>query len=260
MPDPPPSRDRTSRRVERNIADPINGPAERRLIAKRLRSVIDHHVPHDPDVVHASVDLEGIVMEVGHVVVVVVDGYRPAVPILLGRILRTIDGSGSVRVAIRFRIDAIVEIRHIVVRDDVPGAVHLHGDVRCHLRRKHLPFHAGELRPEISGPADHVLGIVSSYEIVVGDVEVIGAGIIRVDTHADVFKPATLHGQSLGSLDELRTGPDGDFGVPDGEALEIGIVPCLHVEEIERPVAIEDRFTIARRLDRDGLLRCSTGR
>src|SRR5690348_15728796 len=86
--------DRTSRRVERDIADPINGSSKRRLIAKGLRSVIDHHVPHDPDVVHAPVDLEGIVMEVSHIVVVVVDGYGPAVPILFGRILRTIDGSG----------------------------------------------------------------------------------------------------------------------------------------------------------------------
>src|SRR6185369_9759694 len=163
-------------------------------------------------------------MEVRHVVVVVVDGYGPAVPILLGWILRTSDGGGTIRVAVRFHINAIVEIRYIVVSDDMPGAVHLHGDVRRHLGRKHLPFHTGELRPEIAGPRDHMLGIVTAHEIVVRDVEVIGTGIIRVDTHADVFKPATLHRQSLGTLDELRTGPDGDFGVSDGETLKIGIV------------------------------------
>ncbi len=56
-----------------NVADPINRPTDRRLVAERVRSRVHHHVSHDSNVVHAAIDLEGIVVKVGHVVVVEID-------------------------------------------------------------------------------------------------------------------------------------------------------------------------------------------
>ena len=47
---------------------------------KGLRSAVDHHVSHDAHVVHASIDLEGVVVEIRHVVVVVIDRNRAGGP------------------------------------------------------------------------------------------------------------------------------------------------------------------------------------
>ena len=100
-----------------------------------------------------------------------------------------------------------------------------------------------------------MIRIVSADEPVVGDVEIARSRVVRVHAHADVFESASLHGQSLRSDDELRSGPDGDFGVSNGQAFEVVVVRGLHIEEIERPVAVEDGFAVACAFDRDGLLR-----
>src|ERR1700692_3399554 len=98
-----------------NVAYPIDRPSNGRLITKRMRSGVDHHVSHDTNVVHASVDLESIVMKVRRVIVVVVDGDGPPVPILFEWIVRTIDRVRPVWVSIGLDIDSVVEIRNIVV-------------------------------------------------------------------------------------------------------------------------------------------------
>ena len=82
---------RAAGRVVGDVSDPIDWPSNGGLIAKRVGSGIQHHVSHDADVVHAAIDLESIVVKVGHVVVVVIDRNGPPVPILFGRVVRTIE-------------------------------------------------------------------------------------------------------------------------------------------------------------------------
>ena len=145
---------RSARQVIGDVADPVDRPAERRLVAERVRRRVDHHVPHHADVVHAAVGLERVVVKVGHVVVVEVDRDRPPVPVLLRRILRPVDRRArAVRVAVGLDVDAVVEVRDVVVGDDVARAVDLDGDVRRHHRRKLLPVDAVELRPEVAAPS-----------------------------------------------------------------------------------------------------------
>src|SRR5436305_12770946 len=96
-----------------DVPDPVDRAAEGRLITERMRSRIDHHVPHDPDIMHAAVDLEGVVMKIGHVIVVKVDCDWPPVPILSGRIMRAIDCMGPVRVAVCLDMNSGVEIRYV---------------------------------------------------------------------------------------------------------------------------------------------------
>src|SRR5260370_38461436 len=96
-----------------NVAYPIDRPSNGGLIAKRMRSRINHHVSHDTDVVHAAIDLEGVVMKVRHVVVVEIYRNRPPVPVFLRWIMGAVDRMRAVRVPIRFKVDPIVEVGYI---------------------------------------------------------------------------------------------------------------------------------------------------
>ena len=90
-----------------------------------MRSGVQHHIAHHADIVHRAVDLEGVIVKVRHVVVVVVDRDRTAVPELARRIVRALNGVRAIRIAIGLHIDAIMEIGDIVVGDDVTLAVDL---------------------------------------------------------------------------------------------------------------------------------------
>ena len=167
---------RARRQVVRDVADPVDGPAERRLIAERVRRVVDEQVPQHADVVHAAVGLDRVVVAVRDVVAVEVDRDGAAVPVFARRILRPVGdagarGDGAVGVAVGLDVDAVVEVGDVVVRDDVARAVELDGDVRRHRGREDLAVDAAELRPHLAGPADQVLRIVAADEHAVGDVE-----------------------------------------------------------------------------------------
>ena len=148
---------RSARRVIHDVADPVDRPAHRRLRRHRMRRGVDQHVPHQPDVVHAPVHLDRVVVGVGDVVVVDVDRHRPPIPELARRIRRPVVGVRAVGHAVHLGVDAVVEVRHVVVGDDVAGAVEADGGVRLHDRRKLLTLHAAELLPEGAVPADQML-------------------------------------------------------------------------------------------------------
>ena len=82
--------------------------------------------------------------------------------------------------------------------------------------------------------------IVAADEGVVGDVEVAGAGEVGEYARADVLEAAALHRQSLRTGNELRAGLNGDLGVPERDALEVGVVGGAHVEQREVAGAVED--------------------
>jgi len=48
---------RTAGLVVRDIADPVHRSSERGLVAKRVRGMVDQHVSHDANVVHAAIGL-----------------------------------------------------------------------------------------------------------------------------------------------------------------------------------------------------------
>ena len=57
--------------------------------------MIDQHVPHDADVVHAAVGFDGVVVTVADEVVVKIDRDRPPVPVFRRRIFRTVQDAGA---------------------------------------------------------------------------------------------------------------------------------------------------------------------
>src|SRR5262249_36296971 len=70
-------------------------------------------------------------------------------------------------------------------------------------------------------------------------------------------KPALLYRQSLGADDELRSSPNRDFSIANCKPLEIVVVRCLHVKEVESTVAVKYDLAVACGFDRDRLLRRS---
>ena len=130
---------RAARQVVGDVPDPVDGSAEHRLAAERVRRVVDEHVPQHPHVVQAPVGLDRVVVGVGDVVVVEVDRDRTPVPVLAGRIPGAVGGSGSGRhaavgVSVGLDVDAVVEVGDVVVGHDVPGPVDLHRHVGGHDR------------------------------------------------------------------------------------------------------------------------------
>ena len=173
------------------------------------------------------------------------------------RIVRAADRRRAVRIPVRLRIDAVVEIRNVVVRDDVSGAVHLDRDVRSHHRRELLSVFAVELPPELARPADDVIGIVPSDEVVVGNVEVARSRVVREDAGADVLEPAAFHRDAFGARNELRAGENRVVGVPERQSLEVRVVRGADVEQREVARAVENRRTVACAFDDDRLLGCA---
>ena len=220
-----------------------------------MRRGVDQQVPHHPDVVHAAVHLDRVVVGVGDVVAVDVDGVRPAVPELARRIAGALDRMRAVGMAVHLGVDAVVKVRDVVVRDDVAGAVEPNRRVRLHHRRELLPLDVLELLPERAGPPGQVARIVPADELAVGDVEVARRRGVGEHAHAHVLEAAPLHGQPLRAGDGLRARPDRDVGVPERDPLEVVVVGGLDVEQVEVAAAVEDHLAVARRLDHDRLLR-----
>src|SRR5205823_10502945 len=115
------------------------------------------------DVMHAAVSLDGVVVRVRDVVVVEVDRNRPAIPIFSRRIFRPIrnvraGGDGSVGVAVRLYIDAVMEISNVVIRNNVTRPVELHSNIGSHFGRKDLSIHSIKSSPELwTRPADEMI-------------------------------------------------------------------------------------------------------
>ena len=246
---------RPARRVIHDVADPVDRAADRWLRRHRMRSRVDQHVPHQPDVVHAPVHLDRVVVSIGDVVVVDVDRHRPPIPELARRIRRPVVRVRSVRHAIHLGVDAVVEIRDVVVGDDVAGAVETDRRIGGHDRREDLAVDAVELFPEGAVPAGQVPGIVPAEEDAIGDVEVAGSRVVGEDAQTDLVEPAALHRQAFRSGDELRARPDGDVGVPERDPFEVVVVGRLDVEQVEVAAAVDDHLAVARGLDRDRPLR-----
>ena len=161
-------------------------------------------IPQHADVVHAAVGLDRVVVAVRDVVAVEVDRDGAPVPVLARRILRPVRDAGArcdgaVGIAVGLDVDAVVEVRDVVVRDDVPGPVKLHRDVRRHRRREDLALDAAELDPHVAGPADQVIRIVAADEVAVRDVEAARARVVREHARADALEPAALDGEALSS-------------------------------------------------------------
>src|SRR5437762_5441555 len=165
-----------------------------------MRSMVDEHIPHDADVMHAAVGLDGVVVRIRDVVVVEVDRNRPAIPIFSRRIFRPIrnvgaGGDGSVRVSVCLYIDAVMEISNVVIRNNVTWPIELHSNIRSHFGRKDLSVDAIKSSPELwTRPTDEMIWVVPSIKPVVRDVEIARSGIVAEDARADVFEPGFLYG------------------------------------------------------------------
>jgi hypothetical protein len=68
---------------------------------------------------------------------------------------------------------------------------------------------------------------------------------------ADVLEAAPLHRQSLRTGNELRARLNGNLGVPERDALEVGVVRGAHVKQGEVAGAVEDDWTVTGSLDRN---------
>ena len=124
-----------------------------------------------------------------------------------------------------------------------------------------LPVDAVEPPPDRRvAPADHPLRVVPAVEPVVGDVEVARPRVVGEDADPDVLETGVLHREPLRPRDELLAGPDGELGVAERDALEVGVVGRHDVEEGEVAVAVEDDLAVARRLDDDRPLGRAVGR
>ena len=133
--------------------------------------------------------LEAVVAHVEDVVVVEIDGQRHTVR----NVVRRAVGS-----SVSGDIDAVVPVRDVVVRDDMPLAVDFDRVLGCEQFRI-----AGKLRPWRSGPAHHLVGIVPADEDVVGDVEVLRSGPVGLHGAADVVELRVLQREAARSGDVL---------------------------------------------------------
>ena len=170
-------------------------------------------------------------------------------------------GDAAVGIPVGLHVDPVVEVGDVVVGHDVAGPVELHRDVGRHHRRMHLAVDAVEPPPQGRvGPSDQALRVVPAVEPVVGDVEVARPGVVREDADPDVLETGALHREPLRPRDGLLAGPDGEVGVAERDALEVGVVGRHDVEEGEVAVAVEDDFAVTRRLDGDRPLGGAVGR
>ena len=82
-----------------------------------------------------------------------------------------------------------MEVGDVVIGHHMAGTIEFHRHIRGHHRWEHLPIDAIETTPQrVAGPADQMFGIVAAVEIVVGNVEVAGAGVVGEHAGADVFE------------------------------------------------------------------------
>ena len=73
---------RSTGRVVRDIPYPVDRPSDGRLVTERMGRGVHHQVSHDANVVQAAIDFDRIVMKVRQVVVIEINGDRPAIPVL----------------------------------------------------------------------------------------------------------------------------------------------------------------------------------
>ena len=136
----------------------------------------------------------------------------------------------------------------------MPRPVHLHSHVGRHDRRELLTIDAVERRPEGAGPTNHAVRIVAADEVVVGDIEVARARVVREDAGRDVLETGSLHREPLRADDELGARPNGNVGIAKRQSFEIGVIGRLRIEQREVPRAVENGLAVARTLDGNGTL------
>lgn len=91
-------------------------------------------------------------------------------------------------------------------------------------------------------------------EHVVGDVEIARTGPVGVDATAHVLEAHALHYQPLRAGKTLVPGLYRHLGVAQRQSFKIQVAGGHDIEQDVVVAAIEDHFTIAGRLDHDGLL------
>src|SRR5204863_9352423 len=95
--------------------------------------------------------------------------------------------------------DPVMKKRYRIVGDDMPGAIHLDRVVAVDRMRA--------VQPRIR-PAEDPMAIVAAEEDVVGDVEILRSGELRVDADADVFNPAVADDEPRGASDVFHSRPE----------------------------------------------------
>ena len=221
-----------------------------------MRGGIDHHVPHRSNIVHGAIDLEGVVVEVGHIIVVIVDRHRAVIPVCTGRIKGPLHRVRAVRVSVSLHINAVVEVGDIIVCNDMALAVNPHRRIGLERHRKTLPVNEIELIPEvIAVPTLQMIGVIAADEIIVGDIKILRARIAVVDALIDILKTAVLDGQADGPGEELHACLYGDFRIAEGDAFKIIVLGIRHIEQSEIPAAVKDNLAVAGRFDDDGFVR-----
>src|SRR5207249_11633499 len=132
--------------------------------------------------------------------------------------------NGAVGVSISFDVDAVMEIRDVVERNNVAGPIEFHRNIGRHLRREDLPLYSIESSPKLwTIPTDELVGIVSSIEPVIRNVEIAGAGIVREDPGADVFETALLDSQAFRARKELSPGQNAVLRIPESQAFKVRV-------------------------------------
>lgn len=162
--------------VINEVADEIGRPSQHGLGAERPVSLVEAAIAQDAYVTKRAVGLDQVV-HVADVIADDVDGHRHAI---------TDYPAGSVRfrIAIGGVVDAVVEVRDVVVFDHMPGAIDLDcgiGSQRHREVRKRLPG-----SPD---PAHEVIGDLPPYEHIVGDVEVLRPRPVRGDADTHILEP-----------------------------------------------------------------------
>src|SRR4029078_171501 len=85
--------------------------------------------------------------------------------------------------------------------------------------------------------------------VVVGDIEVARARVVREHTGADVLEPATFHREAFRTGQKLHSGENRVVRIAERQSLEVRVVRRTDVEEREVTGAVEDRRTVAGRCD-----------
>ena len=226
----------SARDVIEDVANEIDGAAERGLCAIAAVRRIDAAVVEDADVMDGAVCLDEIVAHHMNVVIVDVDRRGTAVRVLFGS-------------AVIGDTDGVVEISDGIVCDNVARPVNLHrvvagqevGAVRTRLA------HSGPVRRrDESGRRAQGTGCRRYRNR--------GSRSIGPDTRTHIFEPAILNREADCAEDFFLTGENRDIGVSEREALEEVMARGHHVEERALPSPSRTTSPSPRGLNGNGFL------
>jgi hypothetical protein len=147
-------------------------------------------------------------------------------------------------------IDPIVKVLDTVVRDDMTGAVDLHGVLRQQRLRE-----AGQVLPCAPNPTHQARGIIAADKNVVGDIKVARPTPVAEDAAPDAFQPRVFQSKSDGPQDALAAEEEGYVGIADSNPFEVVVIRSRKVEQNSVASAVENDFAVARGLDYDRFFR-----